>query len=45
MCIITINECDYIRQEHLDYLREVSKDATTMVYGKSDGMHLDNFED
>lgn len=44
MCIITIKECDHIRQEHLSYLREVSKDATTMVYGKSDGVHLDNHQ-
>lgn len=41
MCIISKEECMSIRQGHLDYLRDVSKDATTMVYGKPDGIHLD----
>lgn len=41
MCIISKAECNRIRQEHIDYLRGVSKDATTMVYGKPDGIHLD----
>lgn len=41
MCIITKEECERIRQEHLDYLRDVSKNATTIVYGKPNGVHLD----